>query len=173
MIFCDYPIIGSEKELPVYLMNMGLQQCQDHVIRRNGYPCPQILFCTKGSGTLLYENKKCLIPPNTVLYLPADFPHEYYPDEDVWNIHWIVPAGDALPLLLGNLDMKEPGIFHLTETTRLEYLFRSMHDALHSDNLLGNYRASGLLYSFLVEFNLCISHRESGRHLSSGTNQGH
>lgn len=37
-----------------------------------------------------------------------------------------------------------------------------MHDALHSDNLLGNYRASGLLYSFLVEFNLCISHRESG-----------
>ena len=58
--------------------------------------------------------------------------------------------------------MKEPGIFHLTETTRLEYLFRSMHDALHSDNLLGNYRASGLLYSFLVEFNLCISHRESG-----------
>ena len=93
MIFCDYPIIGSEKELPVYLMNMGLQQCQDHVIRRNGYPCPQILFCTKGSGTLLYENKKCLIPPNTFLYLPADFPHEYYPDEDVWNIHWIVPAG--------------------------------------------------------------------------------
>ena len=163
MIFCDYPIIGSEKELPVYLMNMGLQQCQDHVIRRNGYPCPQILFCTKGSGTLLYENKKCPIPPNTVLYLPADFPHEYYPDEDVWNIHWIVPAGDALPLLLGNLDMKEPGIFHLTETTRLEYLFRSMHDALHSDNLLGNYRASGLLYSFLVEFNLCISPRESGR----------
>ena len=162
MIFCDYPIIGSEKELPVYLINMGLQQCQDHVIRRNGYPCPQILFCTKGSGTLLYENKKCLIPPNTVLYLPADFPHEYYPDEDVWNIHWIVPAGDALPLLLGNLDMKEPGIFHLTETTRLEYLFRSMHDALHSDNLLGNYRASGLLYSFLVEFNLCISHRVSG-----------
>lgn len=162
MIFCDYPIIGSEKELPVYLINMGLQQCQDHVIRRNGYPCPQILFCTKGSGTLLYENKKCLIPPNTVLYLPADFPHEYYPDEDIWNIHWIVPAGDALPLLLGNLDMKEPGIFHLTETTRLEYLFRSMHDALHSDNLLGNYRASGLLYSFLVEFNLCISHRESG-----------
>lgn len=91
MIFCDYPIIGSEKELPVYLMNMGLQQCQDHVIRRNGYPCPQILFCTKGSGTLLYENKKCLIPPNTVLYLPADFPHEYYPDEDVWNIHWCFP----------------------------------------------------------------------------------
>lgn len=162
MIFCDYPIIGSEKELPVYLINMGLQQCQDHVIRRNGYPFPQILFCTKGSGTLLYENKKCPIPPNTVLYLPADFPHEYYPDEDVWNIHWIVPAGDALPLLLGNLDMKEPGIFHLTETTRLEYLFRSMHDALHSDNLLGNYRASGLLYSFLVEFNLCISHKESG-----------
>lgn len=109
MIFCDYPIIGSEKELPVYLMNMGLQQCQDHVIRRNGYPCPQILFCTKGSGTLLYENKKCLIPPNTVLYLPADFPHEYYPDEDVWNIHWIVPAGDALPLLLGNLDNRVGG----------------------------------------------------------------
>ncbi len=162
MIFCDYPIIGSEKDLPVYLINMGLQQCQDHVIRKNGYPCPQILFCTKGSGTLLYEDKKYLIPANTALFLPADFPHEYYPNEDVWNIHWIVPAGEALPQLLGNLSMEEPGIFHLQETTRLEYWFRSMHDALRSDSLLGNYRASGLLYNFLVEFNLSISPKESG-----------
>ena len=111
MIFCDYPIIGSEKDLPVYLINMGLQQCQDHVIRRNGYPCPQILFCTKGSGTLLYDDKKYLIPANTALFLPSDFPHEYYPNEDVWNIHWIVPAGEALPQLLGNLSLEEPGIF--------------------------------------------------------------
>lgn len=52
MIFCDYPIIGSEKELPVYLMNMGLQQCQDHVIRRNGYPCPPDSVLYKGQWYL-------------------------------------------------------------------------------------------------------------------------
>ncbi|MBP3742214.1 MAG: hypothetical protein J6J00_04450 [Treponema sp.] len=58
MFFYDYPILGKEKELPLYLINMGLQECQDHIIRKEGYPCSQILFCTKGSGTLIIDKKK-------------------------------------------------------------------------------------------------------------------
>ena len=55
MYFCDYPILQSEKELPLYLLNMGQQHCQDHIIRPEGYPDPQILYCTKGSGTLVAQ----------------------------------------------------------------------------------------------------------------------
>lgn len=61
LFFCDYPIIRAEKELPLYLLDMGQQHCQDHIIRTEGYPCPQILYCTKGSGTLLLDGKEIQI----------------------------------------------------------------------------------------------------------------
>jgi len=33
LFFADYPILGNEKSLPLYLQNMGQQHCQDHLIR--------------------------------------------------------------------------------------------------------------------------------------------
>lgn len=162
MFFCDYPILGPEKELPIYLINMGLQYCQDHILRKEGYPCPQILFCTKGSGTLIFDQKEYMITKNTAFFLPADYPHEYFANEDIWDIHWIVPGGNALPQLLSNVNLSHPSIFSVSETSRLEYLFRSMHESIKSDGILGNLKASGYLYTFLIEFNILISQNNAG-----------
>jgi hypothetical protein len=52
MFFCDYPIISDERGLPLFLLNLGKHTCQPKTVRENGYPCPQILYCTKGSGVL-------------------------------------------------------------------------------------------------------------------------
>ena len=161
MFYCDYPIIGDERYLPLYLINMGLQHCQEHIIRKNGYPCPQILFCTRGSGTLIIDNITHLILPYTAIFLPADYPHEYYPNEEIWDIHWIVPGGDALPGLLSQFHLTDAAVYKLTETHALETIFRSMHDSIRSDSLYGNYRASGYLYDFLIEFNRLISHKDN------------
>lgn len=92
LFFADYPILGNEKSLPLYLQNMGHHHCQDHLIRPEGYHYDQILYCTKGSGTLIFENKAISIPHDTAIFIPAETPHEYYPEEDIWDIHWIVPA---------------------------------------------------------------------------------
>ena len=161
MAFYDYPIISSEKGLPLYLLNMGLQHCQDHILRPNGFPSPQILYCTKGSGTLLYDQKKVLISPYTAIFLPAGYPHEYYPNESVWDIHWVVFSGDSVPSLLTHLNLNELSIFRLNRTEKLDSLFYSMHDALHADPLFGNYVASGILYEFLIEFYRVTSSRET------------
>ena len=152
MVFYDYPIIGSEKELPLYLVNMGLQQCQDHVIRPEGFPLPQILYCTKGSGTLSHNGKKLLISPCSAMFLPVNVPHEYYPNESVWDVRWVVFDGTSLPFLLDHLGLRELATYRLNGIQKLDGLFFSMHDALHSDPLFGNYRAAGLLYNFLIEF---------------------
>ena len=63
LFFADYPILGNEKSLPLYLQNMGHHHCQDHLIRPEGYHYDQILYCTKGSGTLIFENKAISLPP--------------------------------------------------------------------------------------------------------------
>ena len=143
---------------------MGLQYCQDPILRKEGYPCPQILFCTKGSGTLIFDQKKYIITRNTAFYLPADYPHEYFANENIWDIHWIVPGGNALPQLLSNVNLNRPSIFSISETSRLEYLFRSMHESIKSDSILGNIKASGYLYTFLIEFNILISQNNAGHY---------
>lgn len=157
MFFCDYPIIRTEKALPLFLLNMVLQHCQDHITRNTGYPCHQILYCTKGSGTLLLDGKKIIISSYTAVFMPACYPHEYYPNEDVWDIHWVVPAGYAADDILNHFGLTKPGIFALKEINVLEHIFRKMHDAVRSDSIFGNYKASGYLYDFLIEFYRLIS----------------
>lgn len=151
LFFCDYPIIRGESELPLYLVNMGQHVCQDHIARREGYPLCQILYCTRGSGTLISEGKKQQIPAGTAVFLPRGYPHEYYPDGDVWDVHWIVPAGWALDGVLEHFGLTAPTVMRLREVNRLEHIFRKMHDAIISDSLFGNYIAAGCLYDFLIE----------------------
>ena len=161
MFFSDYPIIGLEKDLPLYLLNMGLQHCQDHIIRKEGYPSPQFLYCTKGSGTLLLDGKAYQIPAYTGIFLPANYPHEYYANEEIWDIHWVVPEGFALFSLLNHFNLTKPTIFKLVDISKLNNLFHAMHETLRTDSLYGNYSASGYLYEFIIEFNRLISQKNN------------
>lgn len=161
MFFCDYPIIRNEKELPLYLLNMGQQHCQDHIIRSEGYPCPQILYCTKGSGTLILDGKEVPIPPLTAIFMPAFYPHEYYPEEDIWDIHWVVPSGYASDDILKHFGLTAPAIYEISGINNLEHTFRKMHEAIRSDSVFGNYRASDYLYDFLIEFFRLITSKGS------------
>lgn len=152
MRFCDFPIIQNENSLPVYLVSVGLHDCQPHIHRREGYPYPQIFYCTRGSGTLIYEGAKYRIKPYMAFYMPANLPHEYYPEEEVWDIHWVVPSGFAVTEMLTHFGFTAPLIFQLGDIKNLERCFRKMHEALLGDSLFGNYRAAGYLYDFLIEF---------------------
>ena len=115
MFFYDYPIIRAERALPLFLLNIGLQHCQDHITRSAGYPCHQILYCTKGSGTLLLDGKEIIISSYKAIFMPACYPHEYYPNEDIWDIHWVVPSGYATDDILSHFGLVKPGIFALKE----------------------------------------------------------
>lgn len=157
MVFADYPILRNEQELPLYLDNMGLHTCQDHMIRPEGYSNPQVLYCTRGSGMLITDGKKTLVPTNSAVFLPAEYPHEYYADGDVWDIHWVVPGGYAALDILNKLGFSEPGVFALSDVRMLDHIFRKMHDALRTDSIFGNFRASGFLYDFLIELYRQIS----------------
>lgn len=157
MFFYDFPIIHSESKLPVFLISVGLHECQPHIVRKDGYPYHQIMYCTKGSGTLVIDGTKHLIRPFTAFFLPSGYPHEYYPNEKVWDIHWVVPSGFAADDMLRYFGLKEPQVFELNEIKSLEHHFRKMHEALSGDKIYGNHRAAGFLYDFLIEFNRIIS----------------
>lgn len=45
--FYDYPIISKEGSLPVFLVSVGLNEWQYHVICGNGDNYAKALYCTK------------------------------------------------------------------------------------------------------------------------------
>lgn len=166
MFFYHYPIISTESKLPVYLVSIGMHDCQPYVHRDTEYNYPQIFYCTKGSGILCYDNIKAEVKAGNGFFIPASYPHEYYPTEDVWDVHWVIPSGYDCERLLADIGLDKPQVFSLNGIKLLDHFFRNMHESLMGDKLQGNIRASGYLYSFLLELERC----KSGARLFSNTN---
>ncbi|MGN0633726.1 MAG: helix-turn-helix domain-containing protein [Oscillospiraceae bacterium] len=151
MFFCDYPIKNKEVGLPLFVDNIGKHICQPRTVRSSGFSHHQILFCTKGKGVLRLDGRNIEIPPNTAFFLPADYPHEYYPTSDDWDIHWVVPDGYACYNLLSSLGLNKPMVFEIKNMALIEHFFSKMHESIRGDAINGNMRASGYLYNFLIE----------------------
>lgn len=161
MFFYHYPIIGAESKLPIYLVSLGMHDCQPYIKRNKEYIHPQFFYCTKGIGILNYDNIKIEIKPGTGFFMPASYPHEYYPVGEIWDNHWVIPGGYDCERLLSDMGFDKPQVFSLNSTKLLDHFFRNMHEALMSDKLQGNLRASGYLYSFLIELERCKSGAKS------------
>ena len=152
MYYAHFPIIGQEKKLPVYLISMGQHDCQPYLRRGTEFGYPQIFYTTKGAGLLKVDGQSFRIEPGMGYFLPASYPHEYEPTCEVWDNHWLIPGGYGAERMLLELGFDRPLVYSLDSTARLERIFRDMHEALQTDSLYGNFRASGYLYDFLLEY---------------------
>ncbi len=151
VLYYDFPIIRSEGELPLYLVEMGVNIREEHFIRKEGYKLPQIIYCTKGSGTLILDGRSYTIRASMGFYLPAGYPHEYYPNEEIWDTHWVIPGGNGAEQIMNHFGFGKARVFEISEIKTIEHIFRKMHEAIRDDSIFGNYRAAGYLYDFLIE----------------------
>lgn len=161
MFFCDEPILGAEQGFLIYLVNMGRNISQYHIVRNAGYPNHQILYCTTGSGNLVVDGKTYKIEAGMGFYLPADYPHEYYETKKEWDTHWIAFDGSGCNEFMKTLGFAEPKAFKINDIERVARIFDRMHRALVNDNPFSNYKASGILYDFLIELYCDISGKKS------------
>ena len=152
MVFDDYPIVGTESRLPIYVITIGQNEYQIHVSRPEGFRYPQIIYCTKGTGMLNVGDASYRITPNMGFFLPANVPHEYYTTGDEWDTRWITAGGYGYARMLEEFGLKEARVFRLSDVNVLEEDFMKMHEALSEDTIFGNYRASAQLYSFQIDF---------------------
>ncbi len=148
----EYPYIEQVKHLPVYLTGIGGTEWQGHIIREEGYYWHQILLCSGGSGVLKYDNTSVRISDNCLFFLPADYPHEYYPDEIKWDTRYVAFDGYACRDILSELNMTGPMVIKVADTCSMKKLYDKIFVALKSDKVYGNYTCSGLVYSYILEF---------------------
>lgn len=153
----EYPYTEQVKNLPVYLTGIGGTEWQGHIIREEGYYWHQILFCAKGSGILKYDNTAVRISKNSIFFLPAYYPHEYYPEEIKWDTRYVAFDGYACRDILKELNMTAPMVIRAEELGALQRLYDKLFVALKTDKVYGNYTCSGLVYSYILEFHRLAS----------------
>ncbi len=160
MYFCDEPILGAEQGFLLYLANMGQNEQEHNIIRPQGYFKPQIIYCTSGSGILEFDDKSIKIEPNMGFYLPENYPHRYYPTKENWDTHWVAFGGAGSDDFMKTIGFSEPSVFKINDLERIERAFDKMHRALAKDDIFGNYKASALLYDFIIELYCDISSKK-------------
>jgi AraC-type DNA-binding domain-containing proteins len=95
-----------EQLLPLYVCCVG-SHAQKHLARPEGYPAHQIFLSRGGHGRFQINGQLELrLSPGTILILPADTPHEYYPDhdEESWELGFVAFRGYAAEPLLLQID---------------------------------------------------------------------
>ena len=147
-----YPYTEQVKELPVYLIGIGGTEYHGHAKRPEGYCWHQILYSAKGSGTLKYGSTTITLSDNCFFFLPANIPHEYYPNGEKWDVRWVVFDGYACGHILDELGLTKPIVVTPDDSTRMLKLFDKMFVELKADKVYGNYTCSGLIYQYIMEF---------------------
>lgn len=152
MWYYVYPPIEEVKNLPFYLISIGLHELQPYIVRPNGHDYDQFFYNSHGSGVLVVNNVTYDLPEGSAFFLPAGIPHKYYPLGRVWDVRWMVPAGNALKDLYRQLHIEKGGAYNLLDSAPLDIILNRMHTELIRDKIRGNYFASGCIYEFILEF---------------------
>ncbi len=162
MNYSLFPIGGPERELPIFVLGVGLNDFQYDIIRDEGYYCHQVLYCTRGKGRVVINGKETIILPNMCFFLPANCPHEYYTIGDLWETHWISFDGYVCEKLLKTLGLDIPQVFTFLQIDSLEEIFQKIYTILSSSKPSRDYVASGYLYEFLLELHRLATETDAG-----------
>lgn len=151
MWYYMYPDTDEINELPYFIHSIGLHELQPHISKPNGDMNDQFFYNSTGNGVLILNGHKINIPAGYGFFIKAGTPHEYYPTGSVWDVRWMVPRGNGLPLLYKKLGLKE-GVYSLRSIAELEIQLNIMREELLNDPIYGTLYASSHVQAFIIEF---------------------
>lgn len=152
MWYYMYPSLDGVKNLPFYIISIGLHELQPYIKKPQGHEYDQFFFNSSGSGWLEMDGKKYELVEGSAFFIPAHVPHCYYPDGDFWDIRWMVPGGSGLPELYQNLHLEGGGVYQLEDESELDLILNRMRRKLIQNEESANIFAAGYVYEFIIEF---------------------
>lgn len=157
----SYPILGDEAMLPLYVIGIGSSDTEWHVKRNEGFPYYQVIYCVRGQGKLIIDGKEFVIEQGQGFYLPKDYPHEYYPTQEIWETHWITYEGREAPELMKILSFENWRVFEISNLSAIDAIFRKMLYLLKTNYYYSGHQCSAYLYQFLLELNRYVNLQSS------------
>ncbi|MBE1440834.1 MULTISPECIES: AraC family transcriptional regulator [unclassified Paenibacillus] len=146
------PIITeSDKELPYYLVDVGSNWNQEHVVRPNGY-LYQWIQCIEGEGELLTEGRTFRVKEGMAMLLFKGTPHEYYAISPSWIVDWIVFDGHQVEdFLVKTAGITKSGVLYISRPDMFLSKIQSVLDIEQSDSALKSIQCSSVIYSLLTD----------------------
>lgn len=99
--------------IPLMLVLLGYEHNQEPVYRTHGVPMYQVLYCKKGQGELLVDNRKYVIDKGQCFVIQKGVPHEYHSTSDEWIVNIVGFNGAIVPTLLRSLKLDSSGAYLL------------------------------------------------------------
>jgi AraC family transcriptional regulator of arabinose operon len=110
-----------------------------YIDRKEGCKQNILIYCTKGEGYVIIDQKKTRIRSNTMLIIPKNTPHIYGSnDENPWDIYWIHFSGESDDHLIQNNSTITLIDVPLSTMPFLKVLFDDMFDALSTGPDISN-----------------------------------
>lgn len=156
-----YPYNIEARKLPVHLTGIGGSEWQEYIVRTDGYHWHQILFSAEGDGVLKYDNISMPIEKGAFFFLPAGYPHEYYSENEKWDVRWVAFDGYSANHILSLLGMTKPTIIKPHESETFQSIFDRMFTAQIYDKFYCDFICSGLVYEYIIEFHRHMNDKEN------------
>ena len=156
-----YPYNIEARKLPIHLTGIGGSEWQNPISRPQGYKWHQILYSASGTGYLKFDNSSVTVGEGTFFFLPAEYPHEYLPKDDRWDVRWVAFDGYSANHILSLLGMTKPVVVKPESPLELERIFDRMFKSQREDKLYCDFTCSGLIYDYLIEFHRCMDDKGS------------
>ena len=131
-----YPVLGAQMKLPFYVSGVGISDPEYHVVRSSGLVSYQILYTRNGAGVLEIDGRKLPQIPGSIFLVAPGVPHEYYPQQDMWETAWVVFRGACIRELMTNLGFGDWNERSGTELSGCDGIFARLLSAA-SDPLNG------------------------------------
>lgn len=159
MSYSIYPIIHPTCNLPVIVFGIGYEDNQPHILRKEGFPIPQIFICKSGEGTLKVNENVFTIKRGSFFYLMPNTPHEYYGNTDTWEVEWISFSGNQVDNILAELKFDKTEVGILSNFDKIQSSFNKIFVTLRLDDNSGKLISSSVLYEILVELYTMIHNK--------------
>ena len=160
-------LFTKTKLLPVYVIRMGVKEDQYDIVRKEGFPGYQILYCTEGSGIFCAEGHEYKIGEGDAFFFRPNVPHEYHPVKKPWKTKWITYAGSAAEGIADYLGLGKTAAFSLEKPCNFDMLVNSMSDMIEGDDPDKEIKISCMLYKIIIK----IGEFSSRAPRSGGMNQ--
>jgi len=147
-----YPYNPETGDLPFCLTGIGGSEYQGHIYRPEGYKWHQILFCAEGKGVLKYDDVTVELNAGNCVFLPENYPHEYYPVNKRWDVRWIAFEINGCDRILNRFGITKPTVISAADNAEMENIFDKMLTLQRTDILYCDYTCSGLVYDFIIAF---------------------
>lgn len=143
--------------IPIALNGIGIRHLQEHVLRVGGINTHQWIQCVNGSGRLILNDKSYIIEEGSGIFLPANTPHEYYAISNQWIVNFLCFNGNSVVDMMDILGLQKPGVYSLSQPEKILEYEQMLFELYTSDIEHKVLKASGILYSLIIDLALDIT----------------